>query len=131
MLVKKTVGTLAGNRFVVSIDAIKPSDRSPNEYFRVLWSVADGEQIIESSFIIKFTDALFFTHNVRPYRDVMANMIVPAREIAEMLLGHLRIDETGTDINHSVEFFFAERPDGSGRFDGHICWNHKGTFYSA
>jgi MFS superfamily sulfate permease-like transporter len=131
MLVQKVVGTIEGPMFVVSIDAIKPSEHSPNEYFRVLWSVREkgGDKTVESIFIVKFTDPLLFSNKLRVYRDISKNEIVEAGSVATILLSHLVVDEVGSDINHSVEFFFAERPDGSGRYDGFIIWNHKGPFY--
>ncbi|OGG69672.1 hypothetical protein A3I99_04765 [Candidatus Kaiserbacteria bacterium RIFCSPLOWO2_02_FULL_45_11b] len=122
--------TESGVEFHIRIEDIKPSERSPNECFRVLWSVTEGKQTVRASFTVKFTDPLFLTHKITPYRDTEENKIVPARDIASTFLNSVVVFEYDRDIDTTAEIFFAERPDGTGRFDGHIFWSHKGDFYS-
>lgn len=123
--------TESGDEFCIRIEDIKPSERSPNEYFRILWSVTEGKQTVYASFIVKFTDPLFFTNKINPYRDTKENTIEPAKQIAKILLDNVVVEEAGEDFNSSVEIFFAERPNGANRYDGHVYWSHSGQFYAA
>lgn len=131
MLAQRHIETAAEVTFKVQILEIKPSHRSPDEYFRVLWSIAEGDKLVETSFTVKFTDPVIISHNLRPYRDVSNNKITQAEDMANILLNHLVVDESGHGINHSIEFFFAEKPDGGGRFDGYITWDYKGAFFAS
>ncbi len=131
MLAQKNVEASPEGAFRVEINSIKSSKRNPNNYFIVHWSARFEREKVNSSFVIKFTDPVLATHNLRPYRNVANNEIIQAREIAEMLISHLVLTQQGRDIHHTVELFFADRTDGSGPFDSRIIWTHKGDFYSA
>lgn len=130
MLAQRYIEASPEGAFLVQINSIKASTRSPDEYFWVHWSARFECERVHACFIAKFTDGVHFLHNLRPYRDVSRNEIAQAREIAEMFMDHLVLIQHGNGIHHTVELFFADRADGSGPFDSRIIWTHKGDFYS-
>lgn len=130
MLASFTHVSRDGIEFSIHIDAIVASKRSPNEYFCVHWSIDGSGQSVGCSLIVKLTDPFLFQKGIRTWRDIETNEIVSANKIAEALIGHLVIIETGYDIDHTIQFFFADRPDGGGPFDGIVTWTHKQGFDS-
>ncbi len=110
--------------FDIYIDSIQASRRSPNEYFCIQWSVVVEDQLVGCSFIMKYTDPFLFQHGIRPWRDIKTDEIVSKEEIAKALMEHLVIVNVGHGVQHVIQFFFADRPDGEGPFDGVITWSH-------
>ncbi len=126
MLASHTYVSSDKNNFRIDLIAINASRRSPNEYFCVRWSVYANDYGVINSLIVKFTDPILYQHGIKTWRDIETGEIKQASKIAEVLLQHLVVIETGRDTDHTIRFFFADRPDGDGPFDGAITWTHLG-----